>query len=96
MDAPAQPAGPEIEGRAETAEHEFFELPMCDIPAGSGGLSAASDNATAVSPFCAGIVVCLRARGKPTVARAARAIEKFRLMTGWSTCKLRGCRVTFP
>ena len=96
MDAPAQPAGPAIEGRAEIAERDVFESPMCDIPAGSGGLSAASENATAVSPFCSGIVVCLRTRGKPTVARAARAHEKFRVVTVWSTCKLRGCRVTFP
>ena len=58
VDAPAQPAGPAIEGRTEIAEHDVFESPMCDIPAGSGGLSAASDNATAVSPLCAGIVVC--------------------------------------
>ena len=96
MDAPAQPAGPAIEGRAEIAEHDFFESPMCDIPAGSGGLSATSVNATAVSPICAGIVVCLRARGKPTIARAARANEKFRLFAVCSRLKSRGCGVTLP
>jgi len=96
MDAPAQPAGPAIEGRAEIPEHDVFESRMCDIPAGSGGLFAASDNATAVSPFLAGIVVCLRMRGKPTVARAARVNEKFRVVTVWSTCKLMGRRPTLP
>ena len=75
MDAPAQPAGPAIEGRTEIAEHDVFESPMCDIPAGSGGLSAASENATAVSPFFAGIVVCLRRRGSQ-LSRAQRARTK--------------------
>ena len=73
MDAPAQPAGPAIEGRTEITEHDVFESPMCDIPAESGGLSAVPENATAVSPFSAGIVVCLRTRGKPTIACAVRA-----------------------
>ena len=73
MDAPAQPAGPAIEGRTEITEHDVFESPMCDIPAESGGLSAVPENATAVSPFSAGIMVCLRTRGKSTVARIARA-----------------------
>ena len=96
MDAPAQPAGPAIEGRTEIAEHDVFESLMCDIPAGSGGLSAAPENATAVSPFCAGIMVYLRTRGKSTVARTARANEKFRLFAFCLRFKLRGCRVTFP
>ena len=73
MDAPAQPAGPAIKGRTEIAEHDVFVSPMCDIPAESGGLSAAPENATAVSPFSAGLMVCLRTRGKSTVARIARA-----------------------
>ena len=56
MDAPAQTAGSAIEGQTEIAENDVFVSAMCDIPAGSGGLSAASENASAVSPFCAAIV----------------------------------------
>jgi len=37
VDAPAQPAGPAIEGRTEIAEHDVFESPMCDIPRGAAG-----------------------------------------------------------
>ena len=92
MDAPAQPAGPAIEGQTEIAENDVFVSAMCDIPAGSGGLSAASENATAVSPFSAGIMVCLRTRGKSTVARAARANKSSLLVSCWSTCKLMGWR----
>ncbi len=69
MDAPAQVAGPAIEGRTQIAEHDIFESHMCDIPAGSGGLSVASENAIVVSPFFAGTIVCLRTRGKPTAAQ---------------------------
>jgi hypothetical protein len=79
--APAQLAGPAIEGRTKLGKHDICESPMCDIPAGSGGLSAASENAIVVSPFCAGVIVCLRTRGKQTVARAARANEKFIVVT---------------
>ena len=96
MDAPAQPAGPAIEGRTEITEHDVFVSPMCDYPAGSNGLSAAAENATAVSPLCAGIVVCLCTRGKPTVARAARANKNSLLVTSWSPCKLMGWRPTLP
>ncbi len=96
MGAPAQLAGPAIEGRTKTAEHDIFESHMCDIPAGSGGLSAASENAIAVSPFFTGPIVCLRTRGKPTAARAARANEKFRLLTVWLTCKFMTRRPTLP
>jgi hypothetical protein len=59
----AQLAGPAIEGRTKIGEHGIFESPMCDIPAGSGGLSAASENAIVVSPFPPRITVCLRTRG---------------------------------
>ena len=63
IDPPAQLAGPAIEGRTKMGEHGIFESPMCDIPAGSGGLSAASENAIVVSPFPPRIIVCLRTRG---------------------------------
>ncbi len=72
MDAPAQLVGPAIEGRTQIAEHGIFASHMCNIPAGSGGLSAASENAIVVSPFCAGIIGCFRTRRKPTVVRSAR------------------------
>ncbi len=64
MDVPALLAGPAIEGRTKIGEHDIFESPMCDIPAGSGGLSAASENAIVVSPFCAGIIdrLCVKFR----------------------------------
>ena len=96
MDAPALLAGPAIEGRTKIGEHGIFESPMCDIPAGSGGLSAASENAIVVSLFPPRILVCLRTREKPAVARAARAKEKFRLMTGCSTFKSRVRRPILP
>ena len=81
MDPPAQLAGPAIEGRTKIGEDGIFESPMCDIPAGSGGLSAASENAIVVSLFPPRIIVCLRKRGYPTVARAVRAKEKFLVLT---------------
>jgi hypothetical protein len=81
MDPPAQLTGPAIEGRTKIGEHGIFESPRCDIPAGSGGLSAASENAIVVSPFCAGLIVCLRTQEDPTVVRAARAKEKFLVVT---------------
>jgi len=62
MDAHVQSAGFAIDGRDEIAENGVFVSPMCDIPAGSGGLFAASENSIAVSHFCAAIVVCLRTR----------------------------------
>ncbi len=62
MDLPAQLAGPAIEGRTKIGEHGIFESPRCDIPAGSGGLSAASENAIVVSLFPPQIIVCLRKR----------------------------------
>jgi len=96
MDAPAQLAGFAIEGRTKTAERDVFKSPMCDISAASGELSATSVNTSVVSPFCARIVVCLRTRGKSTVARAARANKKFRLFAVCSRLKSRGCGVTFP
>ena len=77
MDASALLAGPAIEGRTKIGEDGIFESPTCDIPAGSGGLSAASENAIVVSPFASRILVCLRKRGEQTVVRAARAKEKF-------------------
>jgi hypothetical protein len=63
MDIPALLAGQAIEGRTEIGERDFVESPMCDIPAGSSGLSAASENAIVVSPFPPRIIVCLRTRG---------------------------------
>ena len=96
MDAPALLAGPAIEGRTKIGEHDFVESPMCDIPAGSGGLSAASENAIVVSPFASRIIVSLRKRGEHTVVRAARANEKFFLVTTWFACKSRVWRPTLP
>ena len=96
MSVPALLAGPAIEGRTKIGEHDIFESPMCVIPAGSGGLSAASENAIVVSPFPPRIIVCLRTRGNQTVARAARANEKFRLLTDCSTCKFKVRRPTLP
>ena len=81
MDPPAQLTGPAIEGRTKIGERGIFESPRCDIPAGSGGLSAASENAIVVSPFASRILVYLRAREYPTVARAARANDKFLVVT---------------
>ena len=63
MDAPALLAGPAIEGRTKIGEHGIFESPMCDIPAGSSGLSTASENAIVVSLLPPRIIVCLRKRG---------------------------------
>ena len=94
--APAQLAGPAIEGRAKIGELGIFESPTCDIPAGNGGLSAASENAIVVSPFPPQIIVCLRKRGEQTVARAARANEKFLLVTFWFACKCTVRRRTLP
>ena len=96
MDAPALLAGPAIEGRTKIGEHGIFESPMCDIPAGSCGLSAASENAIVVSPFPPRIIVCLRKRGEQTVARAARAQEKFSVVTPWFPYKCRVRRTTLP
>ncbi len=83
MDDPALLAGQVIEGRTKIGEHDFVESPMCDIPAGSSGLSAASENAIVVSLLPPRILECLRTREKPAVARAARAKEKFPLVTRW-------------
>ena len=96
MDAPALLAGPAIEGRTKIGEHGIFESPMCDIPAGSGGLSAASENAIVVSPFPPRILACLRKRGEHTVVRAVRAKEKFPLVTRWFSWKCRVRRPTLP
>ncbi len=63
MDVPALLAGPAIERRTQIGEHDFSESPMCNIPAGSGGLSAASESAIVVSPFPPRIILCLRTRG---------------------------------
>ncbi len=87
MDASALLAGPAIEGRTKIGEDGIFESPMCDIPAGSCGLSAASENAIVVSPFPPRIIVSLRKRGEPTVVRAARAKEKFSVVTTWFSFK---------
>ncbi len=85
MDIPAVLAGQAIEGRTKIGEHDFVESPMCNIPAGSGGLSAASENAIVVSPFASRITRSTRQRsrkrGEPTVVRAARAKEKFIVVT---------------
>ena len=81
MDIPALLAGQAIEGRTKIGEHDYFESPMCDIQAGSGGLSAASENAIVVCPFPPRILECLRTREYPTVARAARANKTFLVAT---------------
>ena len=86
MDASALLAGPAIEGRTKIGEHGIFESPMCDIPAGSGGLSAASENAIVVCPFPPRILECLRTREYPTVARAARAKEKLPAVANRLAC----------
>ncbi len=96
MDASALLAGPAIEGRTKIGEHGIFESPTCDIPAGNGGLSAASENAIVVSPFASRIIVSLRKRGEYTVVRAARANEKFYLVATWFPFKSRVWRPTLP
>ena len=96
MDASALLAGPAIEGRTQIGEHGTFKSPRCDIPAERGGLSAASKNAIVVSLFPPRILVCLRTREYPTVARAARAKEKFPELTRCSACKCRMRRPTLP
>ncbi len=94
--APAQLAVPAIEGRTKIGEHGIFESPMSDNPAGTCGLSAASENAIVVSPFASRIIVCLRKRGEQTAVRAARAKEKFRVLTCCLTFKFRVRRPTLP